>query len=170
MSKITTVEELDALPVGSVVRNNSRAIVAERLYNGFGAVIGNRLQFAWADLCSPGSHVTVLYRPDRPSGVTVSDEDREALIVALRRDAGDYAAHVQGTPIGRDLTWDQRDVRAWQAAEAIASRPSVPTETEWGVRWANGQIVGPMTEAEAHAWKSGVPVRREVTEWRPADE
>lgn len=62
------------------------------------------------------------------------------------------------------------EVVAGHQAEALAAAGLLPTETEWGVRWANGQIVGPVTEAEAHAWKSGVPVRREVTEWRPADE
>lgn len=41
------------------------------------------------------------------------------LIAGLRRDAGDYAKDVQGVPMSHELVWDARNVRAWDAAEAL---------------------------------------------------
>lgn len=70
-SEITTAAELDALPVGSVVRNESRGLTAERIDSTHGAVIGVAAQFDWRNFWSPGSRFIVLYRPDRPAQPTV---------------------------------------------------------------------------------------------------
>ncbi|WP_034649862.1 hypothetical protein, partial [Cellulomonas sp. HZM] len=64
--QITTAEALHALPVGSVVRNHSRGIVAERTAEDAGIVPGSARSAPWADFWSPGSLITVLYRPDAP--------------------------------------------------------------------------------------------------------
>ncbi|WP_062516469.1 hypothetical protein [Demequina gelatinilytica] len=48
-----------------------------------------------------------------------SEDEREALVQALRRDAGDYARHMRGET--GQLSWDQRDVRAWEAAGVLAA-------------------------------------------------
>lgn len=46
---------------------------------------------------------------------------------ALRRDAGDYARYRAGTlPPDEVGSWDQREVRAWQAAEFIEAVGAVP--------------------------------------------
>ena len=83
-------------------------------------------------------------------------------------------AGCQGCEWGRDVRiargpgYDAH--RLHQAEMLAAAGLVVETTTEWGVRWANGQVVGPMAEAETRAWKSGDPVHREVTAWVPADE
>ena len=59
--------ELDALPVGSVVRNLSRGITAERITDESGAIPGNSVRFPWGDLWSAGSHLVVLHDPSAPA-------------------------------------------------------------------------------------------------------
>lgn len=41
------------------------------------------------------------------------------LVAGLRKDAGDYAKIAQGIPMSHDPEWDARNMRAWQAAEAL---------------------------------------------------
>lgn len=41
------------------------------------------------------------------------------LVAQLRQDAGDYAKVAQGVPMSHELSWDARDVRAWDAATAL---------------------------------------------------
>ena len=64
---IRTAAELDALPVGSVVRNLSRGITAERLADGRGVIPGNPTACPWDSLWSAGSHIVVLYDPSAPA-------------------------------------------------------------------------------------------------------
>lgn len=45
----------------------------------------------------------------------------EELIDGLRHDSGDYAKQVQGIPMSHELSWDESNVRAWEAAEQIES-------------------------------------------------
>lgn len=45
------------------------------------------------------------------------------LVDGLRQDAGEYATFQQAEDLnGLQLSWDQRDVRAWQAAERLEKR------------------------------------------------
>jgi hypothetical protein len=53
------------------------------------------------------------------------------LIQSLRRDAGDYRFVALGVePVGQVLSWDQRNVRAWQAAEALEAATTPRTVTD----------------------------------------
>jgi len=58
--QITTAEELDALPVGSVVRSAADTIAA-RYDSQRGVVFGDDRSFPWSNLNLPA---TVLYRPE----------------------------------------------------------------------------------------------------------
>lgn len=71
----------------------------------------------------------------------VSDTDREELIAGLRCDAGDYAKVAQNIPMSHELSWDARNVRAWEAAEAL-SQPVQVEDTEYEERWEYGQPNG----------------------------
>ena len=64
---IRTAAELDALPVGGVVRNLSRGITAERITDESGAIPGSPVRFPWGDLWSAGSYLVVLYDPSAPA-------------------------------------------------------------------------------------------------------
>lgn len=74
-----------------------------------------------------------------------ADETR-ALIAALRKDAGEYAIHVRGDNAGHDLSWDQRNVRAWQAADALEATLTVP---DGGVR---ERIARALCERHGYLW------------------
>lgn len=54
------------------------------------------------------------------------------LIAQLRQDAGDYAKVAQGIPMSHDLSWDARDVRAWDAATALEALLSSAAGLLWG--------------------------------------
>ena len=57
---ITTVEELDALPVGSVA-HSAAGTIASRFDEHFGVVFGDERPFEWARLRLPA---TILYTPE----------------------------------------------------------------------------------------------------------
>ena len=90
---ITTAAEFAALPVGSVVRNLSRGITAERLADGRGVMPGNPTACPWDSLWSAGSHIVVLYDPSAPA--PAPSVVPEAAVEALSEwgvDEGDIAA------------------------------------------------------------------------------
>jgi hypothetical protein len=62
VSTITTAAELDALPVGSVVRS-SAGTIGYRYDETRGIVFGDDRCFPWGVLELP---LTVIYRPDQP--------------------------------------------------------------------------------------------------------
>lgn len=75
--QITTAAELDALPVGSVIRcDDAEGIglnVAERHAGGW-QYVGSALYFSSAQVASDEMAFTVLYRPDEPQRVQPSRE------------------------------------------------------------------------------------------------
>lgn len=126
-ARVTTAAEMDALPIGSVVRNDSRAIVAERISDVHGAVIGNSRPFPWLDHWSAGSRLTVLFRPDAPQPAPTDDPavvQVVARILALGSDiTPDMEALANGgkwqalwTNLRNDLRAAVSDLRAALAA------------------------------------------------------
>lgn len=89
---ITTAAELDALPVGSVVRNLSRGIAAERLADGRGVIPGNPTACPWGSLWSAGSHIVVLYDPSAPAPAPSATRDEVARALFAADPAHDYGA------------------------------------------------------------------------------
>ena len=113
--------ELDALPVGSVVRNESRGLTAERIDSTHGAVIGVAAQFDWRNFWSPGSRFIVLYRPDRPVQPTVPDDfaDHYGHLPVLHARVADIIANYL---TGDERTWDQEaaDLDITSMLESVA--------------------------------------------------
>ena len=98
---IRTAAELDALPVGGVVRNLSRGITAERITDESGAIPGSPVRFPWGDLWSAGSYLVVLYDPSAPAPApsVVPEAAVEAAASAVRKERAFSAAAAFGVPM-----------------------------------------------------------------------
>lgn len=70
MNQIRTAAELDALPVGSVVRSSAGTIGC-RFDRKRGVVFGSDYPFPWESLQLP---LTVLFRPDAPARTEPTEE------------------------------------------------------------------------------------------------
>jgi len=83
--------------------------------------------------------------------MTETQDDLPALIESLRADAGDYAKYKQGIPMSHDLEWDARNVRAWEAAEALSR---MGWTVEYMVR--EGESILYLGDDVDEAWRTAV--------------
>ena len=126
--KITTAEELDALPVGSVVLDRDNT--AWQKVEGGAWVAPDDLDEGWPSEDLSEERPRFLYRPDAPAPST---EDRESLAEFLfwrwREDhPGSLTWESFGQP--KALFYDQADAAlAWFAARRPA--PTVSAEQAW---------------------------------------
>lgn len=94
MTEIRTPEELDALPVGSVVRIGSGQVFARDDVSGSGcdwAALGSTLLW-WAEgvLAEHDGPATLPYRPGAPTPPLQPEADRESLAEVLRDISGKH--------------------------------------------------------------------------------
>ena len=74
--------------------------------------------------------------------------DIKALVKELRRDAADYGRYLRGKiRDGEIISWDQRAVRAWEAADALEQ--TAAERDEWAGRCGDAEaLVDRMTASE----------------------
>ena len=132
MITIRSAAELDALPVGSVVRcDDAEGIglnVCERHREGW-QYVGSALHFSSAQVASDELEFTVLYRPDAPARTEPTEEQVAWAIASIYGETCAWGRE-KGKVCGLCDCNGMTEAYARQAARAVLALVSWPRPTE----------------------------------------